>query len=262
MTVPERWLSYDYAAHAYNNGRPGYPEPLISECARQAGLGPESRILEIGPGSGQATRPFAARGFRMTCLEPGTTLAGLARKNLSEFPRVEIREMKFEDWPLEPAAFDLVLAATSIHHVSNEVRYIKSARALKPGGSIAILGNHPGADEPEFRKDLDRLYTKWWGPELARMYAKQTLENRIGATKRQIEDSGKFGPVAIIRHPWTVEYDVPRYMALLDSDSGRLNHPPEVQEGLKNDIAETITRMGGKALRGYVAVLALARVRE
>jgi SAM-dependent methyltransferase len=261
MPPIERWLSYDAEAESYNLGRPGYPKPVIDECVRLANLGPESRILEIGCGSGQATRSFATRGFRITCLEPGANLARLARKNLSAFPRVEILEVKFEDWTPEPEAFDLVLAATSIHHVANGVRYIKSALTLKPGGFIAILGNHSGADDPVFRAELDRLYAKWWGPELARMYAKQTLENRIGATQRQIEDSGKFGPVTIIQHPWSVEFDVPRYLALLDSDSGRLNHSPEAHEGMKKETADAINRLGGTVTRGYVAVLALAKRR-
>ena len=261
MSEIERWRSYDAVADSYDLGRPGYPEPLVGECVRLARLAPDSRILEIGCGTGQATRPFAERGFRMVCLEPGSSLAKLAARNLAAFPEVTIREERFEDWQLEPEGFDLVLAATSIHHVNNGVRYAKSARALKPDGSIAILGNHPGQDDPDFREDLDRIYTRWWGAELARMYAKRTLENRIGATRSQIEDSGQFGPVVIRQHPWTVEYDSARYMALLDSDSGRLNHPPEVQEGLKKDIADAIARRGGSVHRGYVAVLALARRR-
>ena len=261
MGTLERWRSYDAAADSYDKGRPGYPEPLIEECVQLARLTPDSRILEIGCGSGQATRAFAARGFRITCLEPGSNLAKIAARNLSAFPKVVIREERFEDWQLEPESFDLVLAATSIHHVANGVRYLKSAKALKPGGFIAILGNHPGQDDPEFRKELDRVYLQWHGADSARIFAKWTLENRIGATQRQIEDSGQFGPVVICQHPWTVEYDAPRYMALLDSDSGRLEHPPEAQEGLKKDIADVIAQMGGTVRRGYVAVLALAQRR-
>ncbi len=197
----------------------------------------------------------------MVCLEPGANLAKFAVRNLSEFPKVSLREERFEDWQLESGGFDLVLAATSLHHVAMEFRYAKSAQALKAGGCIAVLGNHPGQDDPDFRMELDRIYTHWWGAATARVFAKQTLEKRIGTTRQQIEDSGQFGPVSIRQHPWTVEYDAPRYMALLDSDSGRLNHPPETQEGLKNDIASAIARCGGSVRRGFVAVLALAQRR-
>jgi len=261
MTTLERWLSYDAVSASYDRGRPGYPAQLIEKCVEHTALNMESRILEIGCGSGQATRPFARLGFNMNCLEPGPNLATLARLNLYPFPRVTVRKEKFEDWKLEPEAFDLVLAATSIHHVDNAVRYIKSAQALKPGGHIAILGNHPGADEPQFRTELDRIYARRWGEETSRVFAKQTLENRIGATTRQIDDSGQFGPVTVLQHPWSEEYDIRHYMALLDSDSGRLNHPPETQEWLKRDITDAIIRLGGTVRRGYVAVMALAKRR-
>jgi hypothetical protein len=197
----------------------------------------------------------------MVCLEPGANLAKLAAKNLSAFSKVAVLEERFEDWRLEPEAFDLVLAATSIHHVDNEVRYPKSAGALVPGGYIAVLGNHPGQDDPDFRTELDRIYAQRWGAETAKVFEKRTLERRIETTRKQIEDSGQFGPVGIRQHSWTAEYDAPRYMALLDSDSGRLNHDPKVQEGLKKDIADAIARRGGTVRRGYVAVLAMARRR-
>jgi len=261
MTMTKRQLSYDAVADSYDLGRPGYPEPLIEDCVRMAGLTHDSRILEIGCGSGQATRPFAHRGFHMVCLEPGPNLAALARRNLAIFPRIEIQEERFEDWALESGTFALVLAATSIHHVEKSVQYAKSAQALKPRGYIAVVSNQPGQDDREFRAELDRIYAKWWGGLTAQIYTKRTLKNRISTTKKQIETSGRFGPVEIRQYPWTVEYDSIRYMALLDSDSSRLNHPPEAQEGLKKDIAEVISRLGGTVRRGYVAVLALARRR-
>jgi SAM-dependent methyltransferase len=247
-------------AAAYDGGRPGYPEALIDECIRLAGLPPGGRILEIGCGTGQATRSFAGRGFRMVCLEPGPNLAVLARRNLAAFPNVVVLGGRFEDWPVEPEAFDLVLAATSLHHVDEGVRYGKTARALKPGGSLAVIGNAPDADaDPaDFRAELDRIYARWWGAESAREYAELTLERRIAAKREEIERSGLFARIETSCHPWTVEYDADRYLSLLDSDSGRLKHPAEAQKGLKADIAAAIARRGGTVYRGYVAVLVLA----
>lgn len=201
MSAMERWCSYDAVAAEYNEGRPGYPEPLVDECIQLAGLNQDSRILEIGCGTGQATRSFACKGFRMVCLEPGPNLAKIAVRNLSAFPKVILREERFEDWQLDLGGFDLVLAATSVHHVALEFRYTKSAQALKTGGSIAVLGNHPGQDDPDFRMELDRIYAHWGGAETARMFAKRTLEKRIATTQKQIEDSGQFGPVTIRQHP-------------------------------------------------------------
>ncbi len=261
MADPARASSYDAVAESYDLGRPGYPEELIEDTVRLSNIPPAGRILEIGCGTGQATRPFARRGYRMVCLEPGPHLARLARKNLSGYPGVSVREERLEDWPLEAKSFDLILAATSLHHVSPDVRYTRSARALKTGGSLAVFANHPGREDPGFRAELDEIYLRWRGPEEAKHFAEQTLERRIKCASDEIDQSGFFGGVETVRHPWTVEFDIPRYMAILDSDSGRLKHPPESQEGLKRDIASAITRRGGTVRRGYVAVLHLARWR-
>lgn len=41
---------FDQAAERYDRARPRYPRPLVEELARTAGLGPDSRVLEIAPG--------------------------------------------------------------------------------------------------------------------------------------------------------------------------------------------------------------------
>jgi len=248
-------------AESYDLGRPGYPEELVEETVKMSGITRDGRILEIGCGTGQATRPFARRGYRMVCLEPGPHLARLARRNLADFPAVAVREERLEDWPLEPQSFDLVLAATSLHHVAPDYRYAKGAKALKTGGSLAVFANHPGQEDPGFRAELDEIYLRWRGQEEAKHFAEQTLERRIKYTTDEIDQSGLFGGVETVQRPWTVEFDIPRYMAILDSDSGRLKHPPQSQEGLKRDIALAVTRRGGTVRRGYVAVLHLVRRR-
>ena len=42
----------------YDRYRPGYPEALFADVRAYAGLTADSRLLEIGVGTGQATLPF------------------------------------------------------------------------------------------------------------------------------------------------------------------------------------------------------------
>lgn len=259
VSNPERARSFDAVAAAYDAGRPGYPETLIDEAIRLSGIGPGGAILEIGCGTGQASVPFARRGYRLLCLEPGPNLAALARRNLYAHPGATVLDMRFEDWPLAPGTFDVVLAATALHHVAVEQRYTRTARALKPGGALVILGSHPGTDDPDFRAELDACYTRWWGAASTREYADWTLERRINWTRDAIVASGCFDPPAMRHEEWSMEYDLERYMAWLDSDSGRLKHPPAAQEGLKADIASLIVRRGGTVRRGVTTILAVAR---
>lgn len=49
--------------------RPGYPPQLFADLAQLAHIGPGSRVLEIGCGTGQATVPLAERGGEIVAVE-------------------------------------------------------------------------------------------------------------------------------------------------------------------------------------------------
>jgi SAM-dependent methyltransferase len=136
--------SFDQAAADYDAVRPGYPPALIHEILNFARLSANGRILEIGCGTGQATIPFAQRGYQMTCLDIGPELAALVAKNCKPYPNVQIQVTSFEDWRPEPDKFDLVIAATAFHWIAPEIAYPKVARLLRETGALAIFSNeHP-----------------------------------------------------------------------------------------------------------------------
>lgn len=63
------------------------------------------RVLEVGCGTGQATRSLAERGLKVHALELGPELAALARRNLRDLPDVNVQTLAFElfevDKPLD-----------------------------------------------------------------------------------------------------------------------------------------------------------------
>jgi SAM-dependent methyltransferase len=93
-----RRRSFDAGAWLYDKFRPGYPEPLFEDLVQLSGIPEGGRILEIGPGTGQATLPLARRGFSILGLELGASMARLCRRNCRGFPNVEILNAAFEDW--------------------------------------------------------------------------------------------------------------------------------------------------------------------
>jgi len=84
----ERCFLFNDVAELYDRARPTYPEPLFGDLFSISGLGPASAVLEIGCGTGQATRALARRCGSLTCIELGARLAALARQNLG--PRAHI----------------------------------------------------------------------------------------------------------------------------------------------------------------------------
>lgn len=134
-------LRFNEDAALYDQARPGYPAAMLDDVVALADMPAGGRILEIGPGTGQVTLPWAQRGYRIVAVELGADMAMVARQKLADFPLVQIHVGAFEDWPVEPGAFDLVFSATAFHWIDPAVRYRKAALALKQGGALALCWN-------------------------------------------------------------------------------------------------------------------------
>jgi 16S rRNA A1518/A1519 N6-dimethyltransferase RsmA/KsgA/DIM1 with predicted DNA glycosylase/AP lyase activity len=74
--------TFNEAAELYDRARPRYPQALVADLTREAGLGPRGRVLEVAPGTGQLTVPLATSGCRLTAVELGPSMAAVARHNL------------------------------------------------------------------------------------------------------------------------------------------------------------------------------------
>jgi SAM-dependent methyltransferase len=70
-------------AAVYQRTRPVCPPALFDDLMRLAGLAPGDRVLEIAPGTGQATVPLAERGLAVTAVELDPALAALAGTRLA-----------------------------------------------------------------------------------------------------------------------------------------------------------------------------------
>ncbi len=79
----------------YDRVRPGYPDALFADLATITGLGDRPSVLEIGCGTGQATRSLAALGYPVTAVEPGAEMAAVARRRLAAFPAVGVETSTF-----------------------------------------------------------------------------------------------------------------------------------------------------------------------
>ena len=257
--------TFDLSAGLYDEVRPGYPEELFEDLVRVCGIPDGGRVLEIGCGTGKATLPLARRGYRVLCLEPGASLAAVARRNLSAFaPAVEVRERTFEEWDPGPAgtAFDAVVAATSFWWVDPAVRYAKTAAVLRPGGRAAVFWNAhvrlPGRDR--FFEEVQEAYRR----HTPRMVGLPKETHELPTTPdRGFLDTGLFEGAAVRHYPWTETYDTERYLKLLRTFSGHIALPEATREALLEDIAALIDRkFGGRIEKHHVAVLQVVRRRD
>ena len=159
-------FTFDDVAALYDATRPDYPRALFDDIAAFAGLKPGDKILELGCGSGQATKDFVARGYRIVALDPGSELIEIARHKFAAASNVEFVASTFEAWPAEQAAYKLVPRRKSWYWIAPDIRFAKAADALVPGGAACRLRQRP--DRRQFADP--RGVTSNLRPSRARIY--------------------------------------------------------------------------------------------
>lgn len=138
---------FDGIAEQYDAARPGYPAEVMDFVIATAGLGPDAAVLEIGCGTGQLTGWLVGSGFRVTAIDIGPSMIAAARQRLHG-SGVSFLVTSFENLVAPDAAFDLVISAAAFHWIDPEVAFSKSARLLRPGGWLALLGTDDRYDDP------------------------------------------------------------------------------------------------------------------
>jgi SAM-dependent methyltransferase len=254
-----RRLNFGAAARTYDAVRPGYPTRLVNALIVRAGLGRAAKVLEIGCGTGQLTRDLVRTGCEILCLEPSGELAGFARRNLSLFPGVEVREELFERFEVVAGTFDLVAAATSFHWVGPETRCDKACRALCAGGVIAILTNvHPGPLTGFFERVQD-VY-RAVAPDLAHSGVRSETEKWSDELTAELARSGLFDPVETLTETWGRRLSRDQYLALLETYSRHRQLPEAQRMRLFTEIGRLIDDgYGGYIDHPYLTILCMAR---
>lgn len=147
--MPDDFLKHTFNADAqlYHAARPQYPEELFNALMEATHLPQAAKLLEIGPGTGQATESLAKRGYSIAAIELGSSLARIAAEMLKPYPRVEVINGAFEDVEFASEFFDLVYAATAFHWLKPEAQFAKPYRILKRGGHLAVIDTRHVSDE-------------------------------------------------------------------------------------------------------------------
>ncbi|RAO53452.1 putative methyltransferase [Micromonospora saelicesensis] len=134
--MPARALSFGMVAQRYERHRPGYPAELVDLVLTYAGR-PIRSALEIGAGTGKATRLFTGAGVTVTATEPDGAMLAELRRHVPAGVRTV--RAAFED--LRPGArYHLVYAAAALHWTKPEGRWSRAAALLEPGGVFASFG--------------------------------------------------------------------------------------------------------------------------
>ena len=240
-------------AELYDRVRPKYPPRLYDDLAALLNNPTRPRVLEIGCGTGQATKPMLERGWSVKAVELSPELSRVARTNL---PELEVITAAFESWPLPAERFDLVLSATAFHWIDPEIRVPKSADALRPGGLLAIVSTHHIAGGSErFWIDVQDCYRRFTDDADESGLPRP---DEVPEDSAEIDASGRFGPAVFHRYEWERTYTAAEYLDLLNSYSGHRALTSDRRDGLYECVSALIGSAGGAITKRYLTQLTAA----
>ena len=146
---------FDLIPDQFDKFRPRYSEELFAYLNAEAGIGPGKRVLELGPGTGQATEPVLRTGCEYHAIELGEHLYRKMKEKYGRLPNFNIVNDDFITHDFGDMKFDMIYSAATIQWIPEEVAFAKTFELLKPGGTLAMM-----LTSAEYKSDNEALYGK------------------------------------------------------------------------------------------------------
>jgi SAM-dependent methyltransferase len=243
---------FDHVAATYDAHRPDYPGELFD--ALESALGQpllRAEVLDVGAGTGIATRALAGRGAKVVALDPGPGVLSVLRARSTSRVRAIVGDGNA--LPLRNGAFDLVTYAQSWHWTDPDRSAPEAARVLHERGVLAVFWNILMADD-----------LAWWERFVAsceRLGVANDRRTRDTDWGAALEASGEFRWVRSVEIPWTRDITVDAFVADYSSHSYVADLAAQDQDSvlgqLRHDLSQAFP--DGSARLPYVTRLWVAR---
>lgn len=247
----QRAESFGADAERYDRARPSYPAALVDELLSDGPV----RVLDVGCGTGIASRLFQARGCRVLGIDPDRRMARLARCR-----GVTVEVATFESWDARERCFDLLTCGQAWHWVDPDVGAAKAADILSPGGRVGLFWNF-GRFPPDVRSALAAAYARL-EPELERYSVLLgNADRRLDTAREALVGTGRFTSPALLAWEWARHYTTEQWLEslLTHSDHQTLSAPR--RDALIGAVRTVIDQLGGAFEIAYETHLVTARAR-
>jgi SAM-dependent methyltransferase len=250
-------LSFDSIADVYNEIRPHYPAVVFQELF---GLLPDApAVLEVGPGTGQATADLLEHGATVTAVEIGPRMAAKLQEVVKS-PHLRVLVGDFERVQLPEHGYDAVFSAAAYHWISPTAQLDRPAQLLRSDGvlSVVTLTQVTSPDDRGFFAAAQPIYGRYGEAH------KGPLPPERGEVAPPIAESlradGRFTDVASHDFDWNQTYTADQYRNLMLSYSGTQMMEPDRRQGLLDDMAAFVDEhFDGRVTRPLVVTFTTAR---
>ena len=252
----ERSKLFDREAERYDRCRPTYPDALI-DCL--VGSKPEGlKVLDVGCGTGIASRLMAQRGAKVVGVEVAPRMAEIARSH-----GIDVEVGAFEDWDAAGRTFDRVTSAQAWHWLDLSDATAKAASVLRPGGRLCLIWN-AGYHSDDLADALAEVYGTMLPSGVHTVFrgyaANRSTDAKAGLTAElaAIAAVPDFGAPTQKWFPWTQTYHRDQWLEQLLSRSDHTALDPAVRGRLFEAVGAAVDDFGGSFVMNFETVLITA----
>lgn len=244
-TIPEQFDKY----------RVRYSQELFDSLNEYAKVGPGVKVLELGPGTGQATEPVLRTGCDYHAIELGEHLYQKMKEKYGALQNFHIVNDDFITHDFGDEKFDLIYSAATIQWIPEEVAFGKTFSLLKPGGVLAMMltsSEYKSNDEVLFEK-IQKLYDTYYKPDIPYTHGgfRYLAAPEYGFT--EVERREFYGKRT---------YNADEYVAFSETHCDHIVIPDKIREPFFQGLHDAVEEAGGKIVFNDTYVLYLTKKPE
>ncbi|WP_130859449.1 class I SAM-dependent methyltransferase [Gracilibacillus phocaeensis] len=147
-------------AMTYSKYRPSYPDQLILDMITEHHLKKDSRIADIGSGTGNFAKKMLDVNLHVLAVEPNKEMRHIAEQQLQNKNLFTSIDGTAEQTTLSASSVDLITVAQAFHWFHTTAFRKECHRILKPSGKVLLISNSRVLEAPIIQ-DTITIYTKY-----------------------------------------------------------------------------------------------------
>ncbi len=241
-TIPEQFDQY----------RPRYCPELFADLINYANLAPDKSVLELGPGTGQATDPVLNTRCDYHAIELGEHLFEKMKEKYGRFPNFHIVNADFITHDFGEQRFDLIYSAATIQWIPEDIAFSKTFALLKPGGTLAMMLTRADykTHNPELYDRVQQVYDQYFRPEIEYKPNRFRYSNAVSYGYTGFEERQFHG---------MRELTADEYVALCGTHCDHIVIPEPYKSSFFDGLRKAVLDFGNKIVFDDTFVLYLAR---
>ena len=230
---------FDTIPDQFDRYRTRYSKELFAYLIEHSKIDFRKNVLELGPGTGQATDPVLETGCAYYGIELGDNFARMLNVKYGDRRNFHLIHDDFITHDFRGREFDLIYSAATIQWIPEEIAFVKTFDLLNPGGMLAMFQTRGDYETPNpalFRR-IQQVYAEYFKPVTCYTHGSFKYENAMN-----------YGYVDFQRHEFLGAriYDADTYVAYCGTHCDHIVIPEPDRSRFFSELRKAVMDFGNR----------------